>query len=29
MEINFGIGHGYQKAEDDWVVKSIVAFPFN
>ena len=29
MEINFGVGHGYQKAEDDWVVKSIVAFPFN
>jgi len=29
MEINFGIGHGYQKAEDDWVIKSIIAFPFN
>ena len=29
MEVNFGVGHGYQKAEDDWVIKSIVAFPFN
>ena len=29
MEINLGIGHGYQKAEDDWVIKSIIAFPFN
>jgi len=29
MEVNFGVGRGYQKAEDDWVIKSIVAFPFN
>lgn len=29
MEVNFAVGHGYQKAEDDWVIKSIVAFPFN
>lgn len=29
MEVNLGLGHGYQKAEDDWVIKSIVAFPFN
>ena len=29
MEVNFGVGHGYQKAEDDWVIKSIIAFPFN
>lgn len=29
LDINLGIGHGYQKAEDDWVIKSIVAFPFN
>lgn len=29
MEVNFSVGHGYQKAEDDWVIKSIVAFPFN
>lgn len=29
MEVNFGVGHGYQKAEDDWVIKSIVAFQFN
>lgn len=28
-EVNFGVGHGYRQAEDDWVVKSIVAFPFN
>ena len=29
MEINLGIGHGYQKAEDDWVIKSIIAFSLN
>jgi hypothetical protein len=29
MDVNLGVGHGYQKAEDDWVIKSIVAFPFN
>jgi hypothetical protein len=29
MDVNFGIGHGYHNGEDDWVVKSIIAFPFN
>jgi len=29
MDVNFGVGHGYHNGEDDWVVKSIIAFPFN
>jgi len=29
MEVNFGLGRGYHNGEDDWVVKSIIAFPFN
>jgi hypothetical protein len=29
MEVNFGIGRGYHNGEDDWIVKSIIAFPFN
>ena len=29
MEVNFGIGRGYHNGLDDWVIKSIVAFPFN
>lgn len=29
MEVNFGVGRGYHNAEDEWVVKAIVAFPFN
>ena len=29
MEVNFGVGRGYHNGEDDWVVKSIIAFPFN
>lgn len=29
LDINFGVGHGYHNAEDDWVVKAIIALPFN
>ena len=29
MEVNFGVGRGYHNGQDDWVIKSIVAFPFN
>lgn len=29
MEVNFGVGRGYHNGEDDWIIKSIVAFPFN
>lgn len=29
MEVNFGVGRGYHNGEDDWIVKSIIAFPFN
>jgi hypothetical protein len=29
MEVNFGVGRGYHNGEDDWVMKSIIAFPFN
>jgi hypothetical protein len=29
MDVNFGIGHGYHNGEDDWVIKSIIAFPFH
>ena len=29
MEVNFGVGRGYHNGEDEWVVKSIIAFPFN
>lgn len=29
LDINFGVGHGYHNAEDDWVVKAIISLPFN
>jgi len=29
FDMNFGIGHGVKNAEDQWVVKAIIAFPFN
>lgn len=28
MDINFGIGHGMKNAEDGWIAKAIIAFPF-
>ena len=28
LDLNIGIGKGYQAAPDDWVVKAIIAFPF-
>jgi hypothetical protein len=28
VDLNFGIGRGFTNAEDRWVVKAIVAFPF-
>jgi hypothetical protein len=28
LDLNFGIGRGFTNAEDRWVVKAIVAFPF-
>jgi hypothetical protein len=28
LDINFGIGHGFEHASDKWVAKAIVAFPF-
>lgn len=28
IDINFGIGHGFGNAGDDWVAKAIIAFPF-
>ena len=27
-DINFGIGHGFESAADQWVAKAIIAFPF-
>jgi hypothetical protein len=27
LDLNFGIGHGLQNAEDDWIVKAIIALP--
>lgn len=29
FDMNFGIGRGIKNAEDQWVVKAIIAFPFN
>ncbi|MGE5027410.1 MAG: hypothetical protein ACM3JK_02955 [Betaproteobacteria bacterium] len=28
FDINFGIGHGFDNAGDQWVAKAIIAFPF-
>ncbi|MEW5944223.1 MAG: hypothetical protein AB1710_10300 [Pseudomonadota bacterium] len=28
LDINFGIGHGFDNASDQWVAKAIIAFPF-
>ncbi|WP_324778656.1 hypothetical protein [Thiobacillus sedimenti] len=28
LDVNFGIGHGLQNAEDQWIAKAIIAFPF-
>lgn len=28
FDINFGIGHGFDNASDQWVAKAIIAFPF-
>lgn len=29
FDVNFGVGHGVKNADDKWVVKAIIAFPFN
>lgn len=28
LDVNVGIGHGLQNADDQWIVKAIIAFPF-
>jgi len=29
FDLNFGIGHGLKNAEDRWIIKAIIAFPFD
>lgn len=29
INVNFGVGHGWTGATDDWTVKMIVGLPFN
>ncbi|MBS1158316.1 MAG: hypothetical protein H6R15_735 [Proteobacteria bacterium] len=29
LDLNLGIGRGFTNAEDRWVVKAILAIPFN
>jgi hypothetical protein len=29
FDLNFGIGRGLKNAEDQWIIKAIVAIPFD